>query len=83
MQRFGGRRMKGIPVNAPKRDTLRAASYNALWFLGPLNKRVKLSQALATGTADDVRFAAQASLSGVTCPKAHKRLELALRVPSV
>jgi hypothetical protein len=75
--------MKGTPVNAPKRDTLKAASYNALWFLGPLNKRVKLSQALATGTADDVRFAAQASLPGVTCPKARKRLELALRSSSV
>lgn len=75
--------MKGTPVNAPKRDTLKAASYNALWFLGPLNKRVKLSQALATGRSDDVRFAAQASLSGVTCPKARTRLEIALRMPRV
>jgi len=62
-----------------KQDTLEAASRNALWFTGPEDKRVKLAQALAKGSKQELRSAAQKSLSRVTCTKARKRLEIALQ----
>lgn len=62
-----------------KQDTLEAASRNALWFTEPEGKRVKLAQALAKGSKEAIRAAAQKSLSGVTCTKARKRLEIALQ----
>ena len=62
-----------------KQDTLEAASRNALWFTEPEDKRVKLAQALAKGSKEAIRTAARKSLSGVTCTKARKRLEIALQ----
>ena len=71
--------MKGPLIRkTAKQDTLKAASRNALWFTGPEDKRVKLAQVLANGSRQELRSAAQKSLSGITCTKARKRLEIAL-----
>lgn len=61
-----------------KQDTLEAASRNALWFIEPEGKRVKLAQALAKGSKEAIRAAAQKALPNVKCAKARKRLESAL-----
>lgn len=62
-----------------KQDTLRAASRNALWFIGPPGKMVELSKALAKGPKEGIRAAARKALPDVKCAKARKRLENALQ----
>jgi len=80
LQRLDGCRMKEPLIRkTAKQDTLKAASRNALWFTGPEDKRVKLAQALANGSRQELRSAARKSLSGITCTKARKRLEIALQ----
>ena len=60
-----------------KRDSLRAACLNALWFIEPVSECSGMSQALANGL--EIRKAAQNALPHVKCPKARKRLEKAIQ----